>query len=53
MRIADRAVALLSKAIDRGLSFPHRLVDDEFLNPIRQHPGFRQIIEQLRMRNEG
>jgi len=47
MRFKDQAVALLSQAIDRGLAFPQRLNDDVMLDPIRQHPGFRRIKEQL------
>jgi len=47
MRLGDRAIALLARAVDRGLSYPHRLDDDDFLRPIREHPGFRQIAEHL------
>ncbi|MGO9466039.1 MAG: protein kinase domain-containing protein [Isosphaeraceae bacterium] len=46
-RLGDRAVALLTRAIDRGLRYPQRASDDVLLGPIRQHPGFRQIAERV------
>jgi tetratricopeptide (TPR) repeat protein len=46
-RFEDRAVALLARAIDRGLPFPQRFNEDVLLRPIRQHPGFRRITERL------
>jgi tetratricopeptide (TPR) repeat protein len=46
-RLGDRAVALIARAVDRGLSFPHRLDDDDFLSPIRHDRGFRRITERL------
>jgi len=47
MRFGDRAVAVLARAIDRGLYYPQRANDDVLLGPIRQHPSFRQITERL------
>jgi serine/threonine protein kinase len=46
-RFADKAVTVLQRAVERGLPFPQRLSDDVLLGPIRQHPGFRQIIEGI------
>ncbi|HKI20301.1 MAG TPA: hypothetical protein VKA15_20595, partial [Isosphaeraceae bacterium] len=46
-RFGDRAVALLARAVDRGLPYPQRVCADVLLGPIRQHPGFRQLNERL------
>ncbi len=46
-RLEDRAVALLARALDRGLPYPKRLGDDGLIGPIRQHADFHQITERL------
>ena len=47
LRFVDRAVAVLTRAVERGLSNAHRLRDDVVLTSVRQHPGFRQLSERL------
>ena len=36
------------RAMNEGLAHPARLEVDGFLAPIREHAGFRQLIESLR-----
>ena len=48
---ADRAAALLAKALDRGfhdLNYPehNRMADDPALAPVRQHPRVRALLSR-------
>ncbi len=47
VRFADRAVAVLTRAVASGLRDPSRLGDDAMLAPIREHPGFHRLTERL------
>jgi tetratricopeptide (TPR) repeat protein len=47
-RCKDRAVAAVARAIERGYHDAKRLEDDLDLVSIRNHPGFRALVEQAR-----
>jgi tetratricopeptide (TPR) repeat protein len=49
---ADRAVAHLRRAIERGLRDPDRLHGGEF-DSLSHHPGYREILERPRPRPPG
>jgi hypothetical protein len=46
-RCADRGIAALSQALDRGYKEAFRLETDEIYKPLRSHPGFRPLIERM------
>ena len=52
-RLADRAVAVLERAAGEGLAHPSRLEIDAFLAPVRDHPGFRKLIESHQTAGSG
>ncbi len=52
-RLADRAAAALEAAVRAGLPYANRFDVDEFLNSIREHPGFRKLSESRRTARSG
>jgi hypothetical protein len=47
-RCADRAVAVLTLAIERGLDPAGAIVLDDTLAPLRGHPGYQKLADRLR-----
>ena len=46
-RCADRAVASLTLAIERGLDDTHVIAWDDALTPLRGHPGYQKLADRL------
>jgi hypothetical protein len=47
-KLAERAVAAVAQAASSGLGRFNRIEVDTFLDPIREHAGFRKLRESLR-----
>jgi hypothetical protein len=45
-RCADRAVLALTRAVGRGFKDLRGMAEDQTLNTLRQHPGYRELVER-------
>jgi tetratricopeptide (TPR) repeat protein/predicted Ser/Thr protein kinase len=52
-RCAERAVAALAGAVDRGFHDPRLLENDHSFSPLRQDPGYRSLVERLKRAPDG
>ena len=46
-RCADRAIASLTLAIERGLDNTQAIAYDDALTPLRGHPGYQKLADRL------